>query len=222
MSTSGTEVRQRGTVRVQYEHLFDYCPNQESDPTMAHVTNKDAAALLFNVATILELADDNPYRIRAYRRAARLLLARPQTADVNLVEGKHGKELDLPGLGQRLRRKLGELLSTGRMRFYVELCAELPADVATLMQIPGVGPKTALRLHEELGLTTPAEVVAAADAGKLRALYGFGQKRERQIMAGAAEVVGGNVRTFVPRPPVERAGPVSIQTGLPVTLPEAA
>jgi DNA polymerase (family 10) len=189
---------------------------------MTRVTNKDAAALLFNVATILELADDNPYRIRAYRRAARLLLARPQTDAVNLVDGKHGKELDLPGLGQRLRRKLGELLSTGRMRFYVELCAELPEDISTLMQIPGVGPKTALRLHEELGLASPAEVVAAADAGRLRALYGFGPRREELLRSGAAEVVDGNVRTFVLRPRPEVAQPLAMPTAVPNVLPEAA
>lgn len=184
----------------------------------AHVTNKDAAALLFNVATILELADDNPYRIRAYRRAARLLLARPQEGAVKLVEGKHGKELDLPGLGQSLRRKLGELLSTGRMRFYVELCAELPDEVSTLMQIPGVGPKTALRLHEELGLSTAGEVVAAAENGKVRALYGFGEKREARLRAGATEVAGGNVRSFVPRPAITL---VTLDDAVAV-LPEAA
>lgn len=172
---------------------------------MALVTNKDAADILFNVATILELAEDNPYRIRAYRRAARLLLARPGGASVNLVDGKHGKELDLPGLGPRLRRKLGELLATGRMRFYVELCAELPEEVAGLMQIPGVGPKTALRLHEELGVSTPAEVAAAAEAGKVRALYGFGPKRERLLGEGAADVLRGNIRPFVPRPAADLA-----------------
>ncbi|MBA3414307.1 MAG: histidinol-phosphatase [Chloroflexia bacterium] len=189
---------------------------------MAHLANKDAAALLFNVATILELADDNPYRIRAYRRAARLLLARPQTAAVDLVDGRHGRELHLPGLGQRLRRKLGELLSTGRMRFYVELCAELPEEISNLMQIPGVGPKTALRLHEELGLTSPAEVVVAADAGKLRALYGFGERREQLLRACAAEVVGGNVRTFVLRPRPAVPAPLAIQTALPAAMAEAA
>src|SRR3712207_539588 len=82
---------------------------------MSTVTNKDAADILFNVATILELAEDNPYRVRAYRRAARLLLGSREDAKVKLVLGKEGRELDLPGLGPRLRRKLGELLSTGRM-----------------------------------------------------------------------------------------------------------
>jgi DNA polymerase (family 10) len=166
---------------------------------MAIVSNKDAAHLLFNVATILELSEDNPYRIRAYRRAARLLLSRPESQPAPLVDGKQGKELDLPGLGTRLRRKLGELLETGRMRFYVELCAELPDDVMGLMQIPGVGPKTALRLHEELGAASPQDIIAAAQAGRVRALYGFGEKRERQLFEGAAEVVRGNVRSFAPR-----------------------
>ncbi len=168
---------------------------------MAIITNKDAAHLLFNVATILELSEDNPYRIRAYRRAARLLLSRPEGDGVPLVDGKDGKELDLPGLGLRLRRKLGELLSTGRMRFYVELCAELPDEVSNLMRIPGVGPKTALRLHEELGAESAQDVLTAAQAGKVRALYGFGEKRERQLLDGAAEVARGNVRSFVPRAP---------------------
>lgn len=168
------------------------------------VTNRDAAGVLFNVATILELAEDNPYRIRAYRRAARLLLGRPEEARVALVDGKEGKELDLPGLGPRLRRKLGELLATGRMRFYVDLCAELPAEVANLMRLPNVGPKTALRLREELGLASAADVYAAAQGGKIRALYGFGAKRERQLLEGAAAVLAGNVLPFVPRPSSER------------------
>jgi DNA polymerase (family X) len=199
---------------------------------MAIVSNKDAAHLLFNVATILELSEDNPYRIRAYRRAARLLLARPDGQPVPLVQGKEGKELDLPGLGTRLRRKLGELLATGRVRFYVELCAELPDDVSSLMQIPGVGPKTALRLHEELGASSPADVLAAAQGGRVRALYGFGDKRERQLLEGAAEVTRGNVRSFVPRPatlPASATGaaeqparPLALPSQTSLVLPEAA
>lgn len=201
---------------------------------MSTVTNKDAADVLFNVATILELAEDNPYRIRAYRRAARLLLARPTAAKVALVEGKAGKELDVPGLGQRLRRKLGELLATGRMRFYVELCAELPTEVASLMRVPGVGPKTARRLHEELGVSSAAELYAAAQAGRVRTLYGFGRTRERQLLEGASAVLAGHVRSFAPVPvdldeveggtvavlPEPRALPLPL--ALPMPRPEAA
>jgi len=169
---------------------------------MSIVTNKDAAGILFNVATILELAEDNPYRVRAYRRAARLLLANREDARLRLTDKK---ELDLPGLGPSLRRKLGELLATGHMRFYVELCAELPDDVSNLMEIPGVGPKTALRLHEELGLTTAAEVYAAAQTGKIRQLYGFGEKRERQLLDGASQVLAGHPKLLAPLPPAEPA-----------------
>lgn len=165
---------------------------------MTLVTNKDAANTLFHVATILEMTEDNPYRIRAYRRAARMLLARPATSPVQLTSGKFGKELDMPGLGPRLRQKLGELLSTGRLKFYVELSTDLPAGVQNLLQIHGVGPKTALRLHEELGVSTPAEVAAAANAGRIQTLFGFGAVRERSLGLSAAALVPDNIRQFPP------------------------
>lgn len=161
------------------------------------VTNRDAAEVLFNVATILELAEDNPYRVRAYRRAARLLMG---TADETKLRVDERNELDLPGLGPRLRRKLGELLRTGQMRFYVELCADLPQEVATLMSIPGIGPKTARRLHEELGLTTAAEVTEAARRGRIRRLYGFGELREKQLLCGAEQVLDGFRKVASPLP----------------------
>lgn len=167
---------------------------------MSAVKNKDAAEVLFNVATILELAEDNPYRVRAYRRAARLLLRNPDDAGLHLNEKR---ELDLPGLGPRLRRKLGELLSTGHMQFYVELCADLPEGVTQLMEIPTIGPKTARRLNEELGLSTAQDVYVAAQQGKIRQLYGFGVKRERQLLEGAEMVLGGFHKVAPPVPPPE-------------------
>ncbi len=189
---------------------------------MSTVTNKEAADILFNVATILELAEDNPYRVRAYRRAARLLLRRNEDLRAHLTPQG---ELDLPGLGPRLRRKLGELLSTGRMRFYVELCADLPADVVRLMQVEGVGPKTAQRLNEELGLATPADVYAAAQAGKIRTLFGFGEKRERRLLHAAEAAMAGRVKSFAPVLPDddELPAPVRMVAGpSQLALPEAA
>lgn len=195
---------------------------------MATVTNKEAAEVLFNVATILELAEDNPYRVRAYRRAARLLLGSREDARVRLNENK---ELDLPGLGPRLRRKLGELLSTGHMRFYIELCADLPADITNLMMIPGVGPKLARRLHEELGLSTARDVYEAAQQGKIRQLYGFGVKRERQLLDGASRVLAGYVKSYAPVPAEEddrpeASRPLALRSAAPsltqLELPEAA
>src|SRR6187549_126617 len=105
----------------------------------------------------------------------------------------------------------------------------MPEDVQHLMQIPTVGPKTALRLHEELGLSTPAGVVEAARAHKIRALYGFGEKREQQILQGALDVLAGRPKVYAPIPPAEEdelPEPTSIfavrsgQTQL--ALPEAA
>lgn len=161
------------------------------------VSNRTAADLLFDVATILELSEDNPYRVRAYRRAARLLLRQQDQASVHLDEKG---ELVLPGLGPRLRRKLGELLSTGRMGFYVELCAELPDAISELMRIPSVGPKTAWRLHAELGLSTAEDVRRAAENGEVRKLYGFGEVREQQLLAGASEVLSGRPKVYAPMP----------------------
>ena len=189
---------------------------------MTIVTTTEAATVLFNVATILEMADDNPYRIRAYRQAARLMMGQRAPVDDALIEGTKGHELDLPGLGPRLRRKLGELLATGQLRFYVDLCADLPVELQQLMQIPGVGPKTAVRLHRELGLATPVDVVVAARGGRIQTLYGFGERRERQLEREAAAVLGGNVRPFVPRPPEPDPAPESAVTPLPLPLPEAA
>jgi DNA polymerase/3'-5' exonuclease PolX len=179
------------------------------------LTNKDAADLLFDVATILEKAEDNPYRVRAYRRAARLLLRRQDEI------GKHLNakgELDLPGLGPRLRRKLGELISKGRMTFYIELCADLPPAVSRLMSVPTVGPKTAWRLNEELGITNAAELKAAAESGKIRTLYGFGEKRERHLLDGAIAVLNGHPKIYAPLPPEDDELDADVVTNLPAPV----
>src|SRR5579871_3613271 len=136
------------------------------------------AEMLFNIATVLDMAQDNIYRVRAYRRAARRLLVLGEEA---AAIAARGEELPLPGVGARIRRKLAELINTDRLTFYEELLADLPPYVGALMQLERVGPKTAQRLHDELGLCTPQDVIAAAERGKIKALYGFGERREERL-----------------------------------------
>src|SRR5919197_3075369 len=139
------------------------------------ITNRHIAAILFNIATLLDLAQDNVYRVRAYRRAARRILALPEEATAIVARGE---DLPLPGVGERLRRKLAELLATGSLNFYDELLEDLPLPIRALMALDGIGPKIAQRLHDELGLSTAHDLIAAAEQGKTHELYGFGVHRE--------------------------------------------
>ena len=151
------------------------------------MTNRHIAALLFNIATLLDMAQDNVYRVRAYRRAARRILALPEEATAIVARGE---ELPLPGVGERLRCKLAELLATGSLTFYDELLEDLPLPVRALMALDGIGPKTAQRLHEELGIATVQDLIAAAERGKIRALYGFGACREANLARAARGAAG--------------------------------
>src|SRR5438105_499670 len=152
------------------------------------MTNHHIAAILFNIATLLDLAQDNVYRVPAYRRAARRILALPEEATAIVARGE---ELPLPGVGERIRRKLAELIATGSLNFYDELLEDLPLPVRSLMALDGIGPKIAQRLHEELGLCTAHDLIAAAEQGKIHDLFGFGERRERNLAHAARSAVGG-------------------------------
>ena len=151
------------------------------------MSNLQIANILFNVATILDEAQDNPYRVRAYRHAARRVLALGESARAILARGE---ELPLPGVGTRMRRKLAELIATGQLGFYEELLEDQPEHVRSLLRIEGVGPKIAERLYQGLGISTPEGVLAAAQAGAIRTLYGFGERREASLAYAASFAAG--------------------------------
>jgi DNA polymerase (family 10) len=149
------------------------------------VDNRERALQVFAAASYLEARGANSYRVRAYQRAALRLLRMSEDASVYLdAQG----ELDLPGLGQRLRRKLGELVRTGRMSFHDELLAAEPRPIRALMTVPGIGPKTADRLVGELRVRGLRSLVRAARRGRLRRLRGIGPARE-QAWGEAAELL---------------------------------
>ena len=97
------------------------------------VSNHRIAEALFNIATLLDMQRANPYRIAAYRRAALGVLTLPEPAAQMIARGE---PLSIPGVGERLRRKITELTLTGHMTFYEDLCeASLPVDVRDLMRL---------------------------------------------------------------------------------------
>lgn len=162
-------------------------PGEED--SMEPVTNQQIAEVLFNIATLLEMQQGNPYRIQAYRNAARGMLALPvQVADIVA----RGARLEAPGLGDRLRRKITELATTGHMTFYEDLCEEsLPDDVRDLMRVPHVGPKTAIRLSSQLDIHSVEQLASAAEHRQLRPYYGFGERSELRLAQGARSVLNG-------------------------------
>lgn len=147
--------------------------------------NRERALQVFAAASYLQARGANPYRVRAYQRAALRLLRMSEDAACYLDERG---ELDLPGFGQRLRRKLGELVRTGRMSFHDELIAAEPRPVRTLMSVPGIGPKTADRLAGELKIRGLKSLARAARHGRLHRHRGIGPVRE-QALGEAAELL---------------------------------
>jgi DNA polymerase (family 10) len=159
-----------------------------ASPDALFATNEEIAHVLFKAASILELLEENPYRVRAYRRAALgvLLLPRQLAEYISLDE-----EMPLPGVGERLRGRLHELVNTGHMGLYDTLLEELGEPLASLMNMRGVGPKTAVRLVRELGISSLDDLARAAREGRIQALRGFGPKREAQIGHQAEELLEG-------------------------------
>lgn len=148
--------------------------------------NRDAAKAVFALASLLESLGANPYRVRAYRRAALRFMQLPRPAAEYTNERG---ELDLPSLGPRLRRKLGELVVQGKMQFADDLVDGLPPPWRELLGVPGVGPRTAAKLIQELHIQSVSGLAAAADGGRLRTLRGIGIVRERQLGAAAAALL---------------------------------
>jgi DNA polymerase (family 10) len=142
------------------------------------VTNEEVARVLFQVASILEMTQDNPYRVRAYRRAALGVTLLPRQL-VDYVAA--GSDLPLPGVGKRIKGRLHELVNTGKMGVYATLLDELGEPFVSLLALHGVGPKTATRLVNELSIESLSDLAEAAREGKIRKLRGFGPKRETSL-----------------------------------------
>jgi DNA polymerase (family 10) len=147
--------------------------------------NPDIARTLEEVADVLEIQNANPFRIRAYRNAVRTV----ETVTVPLRRWvEEGKALtDLPGIGKEMAGHIREMVETGTLGFRDELLAEVPRSLIELMRLPGLGPKKAKKVWDDLKIGSVDELEAAAKEGRIAALPGFGAKSQEKILAGIAE-----------------------------------
>ncbi|MDP2953877.1 MAG: DNA polymerase/3'-5' exonuclease PolX, partial [Chloroflexota bacterium] len=141
--------------------------------------NSDIAKVLEHIAELLELKGEIPFKVRAYQRAARTIEGLPHEVAQLAQEGKLRS---IPGVGEVLDKKLTELVATGRLQYYEDLKAEFPPGITTLMEVPGIGPKTAHRLSTELGVTDLEKLEQALLEGKVASLYRLGDKTAENLL----------------------------------------
>jgi len=146
--------------------------------------NQEIAKIFNDIADILEIKGANPFRIRAYRRAAQNIDGFAED-----VAGIPETELKkIPGIGQDLADKITEYTKTGRLTFYEEMKKEVPPGLIEMISIPGLGPKTAKLFFDELKIKTVDELERFAKKGKLKRLHGIQAKTEENILKGIAMV----------------------------------
>ena len=144
------------------------------------MNNSELARVFKRIAALTELKGESVFVVRAYQRAARTIDELSVELTQYVAEGRDLKEI--PGVGQAIAKKVRELLETGKLRFYERLKAEFPDAILHFIDIPGVGPKTALRFCVELGTTTVEELETALRDGRVAALPRMGEKVAKDIL----------------------------------------
>ncbi len=146
--------------------------------------NADIVNIFEEIADLLEIKGENPFRIRAYRNAARTITDLPQ--ELRTLVDEETDLTELPGIGKDLSEKIREILKTGTAQALEELRKELPGGITELLNIPNLGPKRVKVLYSDLNITSPAELKKAAEEGRISRLPGFGEKIEKHILDSIA------------------------------------
>ncbi|MEO1845197.1 MAG: DNA polymerase/3'-5' exonuclease PolX [Akkermansiaceae bacterium] len=170
---------------------------------MSEVTRDLLADVLDEIALLLELKGENPFKIRAYRNGAEVV----RTYDGDIVQRAKDEELKgIKGIGDALQQKLHELASTGRLEFHQGLKDQFPEGLFELLDLQGLGPKKVKVLYEELQIASLGGLRRACESGKVGALAGFGTKSEEKILAAidAHERFSGRFLLSAVAPDAER------------------
>lgn len=146
------------------------------------IGNAEISELFDRYADLLEIQDANPFRVRAYRSAARVVGGSSRSMSDLVAEGRDLDEL--PGIGKDLAAKIETIVCTGVLPQLVQLETRVPRALADLMNLPGLGPKRVKLIYRELGIRSFEDLKRAIRSGALQALPGFGAKTVARILAG--------------------------------------
>jgi DNA polymerase (family 10) len=130
-------------------------------------SNEELAAMFDEIADLLEIKGENPFKTRAYRRASEAIL---QT-DLDLANATEAQMLEIPGIGDAIAAKIAERVKTGKLQFLERIYDSVPRSSLELLKVAGIGAKTAGKLVSE-GISSRAELERAAGDGRLEALVG--------------------------------------------------
>jgi len=155
----------------------------------------DVIYVLEDIARLLILKDENPFKVRAYEKAARVL--EQESRDIEeLVE--RGELSALAGIGETLNEKITQLVKTGKLKFYEDLKAEIPEGLIQLNELPGIGPKKARHLFYDLGLQSIGELEYACQENRLLKLKSFGEKTQDNILKAIKFYKKSHKRFLIP------------------------
>jgi DNA polymerase (family 10) len=155
--------------------------------------NDHAEQVLLEFADLLSILSDDPFKPRAYEKAARAVGG--YHADVSGLDVKG--IIEIPSVGKSIAEKIHELLQTGTFAELEQLRAKIPPGVRDVMAIPGLGPKKAMALYQDLGVSSVEELVAAIEGDKLTGLKGFGPKTQDNILRGVQQLSASGGRILV-------------------------
>ncbi len=145
------------------------------------MNNQEVGQILERIAALLQLSDENPFKIRAYRQAAHSIY----NLECDLYDLYAQKRLrEISGVGKTVQAHIEEILKTGASAYLEELSRQIPETVVDMLRVPGLGPKTVVQLYQELGIDNLADLKDSARAGRLRNLPGVGPKTEARILQG--------------------------------------
>ena len=145
------------------------------------MTNREIARTLDRIADLLQIKEENPFKIAAYRKAADSIYHLDE--DLHTIY-QHGRLDSLPGIGKSIRAILEELLEKGSSEYYESLIREIPEGVLDFLKIPGLGHKTARLIYEHLHIDNLSDLLKAARERKIRTVPGLGSKMEYNIIKG--------------------------------------